>query len=59
MRSYQPRSSFPFYPREYFSHILILVSVVIAIAGFTLPGFKDLFGFHRVYLDGEGIVNLI
>lgn len=56
MRKY--RSSFmldiPFYPLHYFSHALILISVVISIAGFFFPDLKHLFGLHQISLGWDG-----
>ena len=50
MRMYQPRSPFPFYPREYFSHLLIVIAVIVSILGFILPSIVSLFGLHRISL---------
>ncbi len=50
MRTYHPRSLFPFYPREYFSHLLIAIAVIISLLGFMMPSIVSLFGLHRIPL---------
>lgn len=59
MRRYWSRFPFPFYPGEYFSHALILVSIVVAFLGFSFPEFQMLFWFHRISLGGDGVIFLI
>jgi len=58
MRKYWSQFPFPFYPKEYFSHALILISVIVAVTGFILPGLK-IFWLHQISLGGEGVIFLI
>ena len=61
MRKYRSSifSQIPFYPKEYFSHALILIAVIIAFIGFAFPKLILLFGLHRIPLDGDGPVMLV
>ena len=60
MRKYRSSifSEISFYPKEYFSHALILVSVGISLMGFAFPELRFLFGLHRIPLDGDGSIML-
>ncbi len=58
MRTYHPRSSLPFYPREYFSHALILIAVIVSLLGFMIPSIISLFWLHRISLAWDGIIML-
>ena len=59
MRSYKTQLPFPFYPKEYFSHMLIVVAVIVSILGFLFPGIVSLFGFHRISFAGDGMILFI
>lgn len=59
MRSYKTQLPFPFYPKEYFSHTLITVAVIISVLGFLFPGIVNLFGFHHIPLTGDGMILFI
>lgn len=59
MRKYWSRFPFSFYPTEYLSHMLILVSCVVALVGFALPQVQMMFGFHRISLVGDGMIWLV
>lgn len=48
-------SDLPIYPKKYFSHLLIIICVIIAIVWFISPDFLWYFGLHRLPLIAEAI----
>ncbi len=44
-------SGIPFYPMRYISHMLIAVSVVVAMIGFMFPIIKGYFGLHAIIIN--------
>ncbi len=59
MRSYRFHMPFPFYPKRYFSHALIVVAVIVSIVGFIFPSIIPLFWFHHISLGWDSIPILL
>ncbi len=49
----------PFYPMQYISHMLILVSVVVSIFGFIFPDLIRYFGLHAISVMMETIPYIV
>ena len=50
MAKYIIRNTLPFYPKRYFSHFLIIISVIVSVVGFMFPAFIQYFGLHKIIL---------
>ena len=48
MAKYIIRNTLPFHPKRYFSHFLIIISVIVSVLGFMFPAFIQYFGLHKI-----------